>query len=73
MEQYGISVNNDCVVRTSFYKYFHPKEAYVHSGILNDEVTRVANGLPKEAKRPQHAFLSNVIGKDDDEDEYLKE
>jgi intraflagellar transport protein 52 len=40
------------VVRTSFYKYFHPKEAYVHSGILNEEVTRVANGLVKEGKKP---------------------
>ncbi len=40
------------MVRTSFYKYFHPKEAYVHSGILNEEVTRVANGLVKEGKKP---------------------
>ena len=28
-EQYGISVNNDSVVRTAFYKYFHPKEALI--------------------------------------------
>ena len=33
--QFGITINNDCVIRTSFYKYFHPKEAYVHNGILN--------------------------------------
>lgn len=40
--------NNDCVVRTSFYKnYFHPKESYVHSGILNEEVVRIANGEAK--------------------------
>jgi len=24
LEQYGVSVNNDSVVRTAFYKYFHP-------------------------------------------------
>lgn len=66
-------MNNDCVVRTAFYKYFHPKETFVRSGILNEEVTRVANNLPKEAKRPQHAFISNVIGKEDEEDEYSKE
>lgn len=24
-EKFGIYINNDCVVRTSFYKYFHPK------------------------------------------------
>ena len=23
--RYGIMVNNDAVVRTSYYKYFHPK------------------------------------------------
>lgn len=23
--KFGIHINNDCVVRTSFYKYFHPK------------------------------------------------
>lgn len=45
--KFGININNDCVVRTSFYKYFHPKEAYVQSGILNEEVTRVINGYAK--------------------------
>ena len=25
MARYGIMVNNDAVVRTSYYKYFHPK------------------------------------------------
>jgi len=59
-------------VRTSFYKYFHPKECYVHNGILNEEVARVANGRPKETKKPQPSFISTVIGKDDEE-EYLKE
>ena len=45
--KFGIHINNDCVVRTSFYKYFHPKEAYVQSGILSEEVTRVINGYAK--------------------------
>lgn len=25
----------DCVVRTSYYKYFHPKEALISNGVLN--------------------------------------
>ena len=25
LPRYGIMVNNDAVVRTSYYKYFHPK------------------------------------------------
>lgn len=34
--KFGITINSDCVVRTSFYKYFHPKEAYIHNGVLNE-------------------------------------
>jgi len=69
LEQFGISVNNDCVVRTSFFKYFNPKEAYVSNGILNQEVVRVANNLPKEERRnkPNNAFLSNLINVRDEE------
>jgi intraflagellar transport protein 52 len=26
LEEYGIMINNDAVVRTSFHKYHHPKE-----------------------------------------------
>eukprot|EP00331_Platyophrya_macrostoma_P006041 CAMPEP_0176428450 /NCGR_PEP_ID=MMETSP0127-20121128/13158_1 /TAXON_ID=938130 /ORGANISM="Platyophrya macrostoma, Strain WH" /LENGTH=383 /DNA_ID=CAMNT_0017810137 /DNA_START=152 /DNA_END=1303 /DNA_ORIENTATION=- len=72
LEQYGINVNNDCVVRTAFYKYFHPKEALIQNGILSQEVVRVANGRPKEdkVKKPTTQFLSHVLhGKEDEEDE----
>lgn len=46
LEQFKISVNNDCVVRTSYYKYFHPKEAYVSNGCLSKDFVRVCKGLP---------------------------
>ena len=63
-EQYGISVNNDSVVRTAFYKYFHPKEALIDQGVLDPEISRVANGRPKEDRRRQQAqqLISNVSG-----------
>jgi len=40
----AISINNDCVVRTVYYKYFHPKEVHIGdgNGILNQELTRAA-------------------------------
>lgn len=44
----GISVNNDSVIRKTFYKYLHPKEAFVANGILNDELVRVAQGKEKQ-------------------------
>jgi intraflagellar transport protein 52 len=36
----GISVNNDSVIRRTFCKYLHPKEAFVANGILNNELVR---------------------------------
>lgn len=40
LEQLGISVNTDSVVRKTFFKYLHPKEAFVGNGILNEELVR---------------------------------
>ena len=47
LEQFGIYVNNDSVIRKSFYKYLHPKEAFVGNGCLNKDLVRVAKGEPK--------------------------
>lgn len=40
LEQLGISVNTDSVIRKTFYKYLHPKETFVANGILNSELVR---------------------------------
>ncbi|KAF7646120.1 hypothetical protein LDENG_00193340 [Lucifuga dentata] len=42
LEEFGITVNNDAVVRNVYYKYFHPKEALVSNGVLNREISRAA-------------------------------
>ena len=47
LEQVGISVNGDSVIRKHFHKYLHPKEAFVGNGILNKELVRVAKGEAK--------------------------
>lgn len=49
LEQFGISVNADTVVRTSFFKYMHPKEAYVSHGNLSNDFTRLCKGLSKKS------------------------
>ncbi len=51
IEQFGISVNNDSLVRTSYYKYLHPKEVFVSNGILNKEIVRAARGFQKSAAK----------------------
>ncbi|XP_040060450.2 intraflagellar transport protein 52 homolog [Gasterosteus aculeatus] len=42
LEEFGIMVNNDAVMRNVYYKYFHPKEALVSDGVLNREISRAA-------------------------------
>ena len=48
LEQVGISVNSDSVIRKHFFKYLHPKEAFVGNGCLNKDLVRVANGEAKK-------------------------
>lgn len=45
LEEYGIMVNNDAVVRTVYYKYFHPKEALVSNGVLNRAISQAAGKM----------------------------
>lgn len=55
LEQIGISVNSDSVIRKTFHKYLHPKEAFVGNGCLNEELVKSANGKNKgeeDANKP---------------------
>jgi intraflagellar transport protein 52 len=38
--RFGISVNSDCVTRSAFYKYLHPKEVFIAEGILVPDIAR---------------------------------
>ncbi|XP_073997551.1 intraflagellar transport 52 [Rhodnius prolixus] len=40
LEEYGIMINNDSVVRTHYFKYFHPKECLVPNGVLNRGIAK---------------------------------
>jgi len=40
LEQVGISVNSDSVIRKSFHKYLHPKEAFIGNGCLNEDLVK---------------------------------
>ncbi|XP_065167759.1 intraflagellar transport protein 52 homolog [Atheta coriaria] len=35
LEEYGIYVNMDSLIRTHYYKYFHPKECYIADATVN--------------------------------------
>ncbi|KAK3591240.1 hypothetical protein CHS0354_010606 [Potamilus streckersoni] len=45
LEEYSIMINNDAVVRTSYYKYFHPKEVFVANGVLNRAISQAAGKM----------------------------
>lgn len=53
LEQVGISVNSDSVIRKTFHKYLHPKEAFVGNGCLNDELVKSAQGKLKDEDSKQ--------------------
>jgi intraflagellar transport protein 52 len=56
LEQIGISFVNDCVIRKTYFKYLHPKEAYIANGILNPDLVRVATGKAKEVEQKQGKY-----------------
>eukprot|EP00095_Tigriopus_kingsejongensis_P009560 maker-scaffold518_size150039-snap-gene-0.21 protein:Tk09560 transcript:maker-scaffold518_size150039-snap-gene-0.21-mRNA-1 annotation:"intraflagellar transport protein 52 homolog" len=42
LEEYGIMINADAVVRTNYHKYFHPKECLIPNGVLNRAISEAA-------------------------------
>jgi intraflagellar transport protein 52 len=60
LEEFGIMVNNDAVVRTTYYKYLHPKEAFISNGILCEDVVRCAKGEKKQDKENDKGFALNI-------------
>uniref|UniRef100_A0A7S3DER4 Intraflagellar transport protein 52 n=1 Tax=Palpitomonas bilix TaxID=652834 RepID=A0A7S3DER4_9EUKA len=72
LEEYGVMINSDCVVRTIYHKYLHPKEVCVSDGVVNREVkhfirrqlkSRVEtkkNGVVSKEQEKKEATDSNV-------------
>jgi len=38
--RYGMSINNDSVMRSVYYKYIHPKEVFIAEGTLVPDLIR---------------------------------
>ncbi len=60
LKDFNIKLNNNSVIRTNYYKYFHPKEAFISNGVLHDDFIRIANNEKKQKKR--NRFLVAGIG-----------
>eukprot|EP00218_Dolichomastix_sp_CCMP3274_P007572 CAMPEP_0170133950 /NCGR_PEP_ID=MMETSP0033_2-20121228/1627_1 /TAXON_ID=195969 /ORGANISM="Dolichomastix tenuilepis, Strain CCMP3274" /LENGTH=179 /DNA_ID=CAMNT_0010369485 /DNA_START=46 /DNA_END=581 /DNA_ORIENTATION=+ len=47
LEEFGISVNQDAVVRTVHYKYLHPKEVLITDGVMNRSMLKHVSAKAK--------------------------
>lgn len=45
LEEYGMSINSDSVMRSVYYKYLHPKEVFIAEGVLVPDLARKKNGV----------------------------
>mmetsp|Transcript_26390 Transcript_26390/g.60066 ORF Transcript_26390/g.60066 Transcript_26390/m.60066 type:complete len:455 (+) Transcript_26390:74-1438(+) len=66
LEEFGISFNNDAVVRTVYHKYHHPKECLITHGILCEDMVRAAAGEKKKEKENSDKMELNITREDGD-------
>lgn len=59
LEQFGMTIHSDSVVRTTYYKYLHPKEVFISNGILNPEIAKKKHTMGA-AGRKLGAFARKV-------------
>ncbi|XP_077976712.1 intraflagellar transport protein 52 homolog isoform X2 [Styela clava] len=65
LEDFGIMVNSDAVVRSEYFKYFHPKEALVSNGVLNRAISHAAGkyipGLDDSSEKDEINSVSQTL------------
>jgi len=63
LENFGLSVNNDALVRTVYYRYHHPKETLIVDGVMNSAMTKAALARGERQAKGK----SSTIGPDGNE------
>jgi len=72
LEEFGIMINSDAVMRSTYYKYLHPKEAFISNGILCEDMVRCAKGEKRKDNETDKGFALNIT-KDDGEHQIGKD
>ena len=62
LAKYSLGVANNAVIRTTYFKYFHPKEALVTNGVLHEDFLRVAN--KEERDHPVSNFNNQSVNEE---------
>jgi len=65
IKDYGIQFHGDSVVRTAFYKYFHPKQCFIDTLTIHPGFLRTI----KNVKKMKKIDLMADEGQDDDDDD----
>ena len=68
LKDYGIQFHSDSVVRTSYYKYLHPKECFIDTLKVHPEFLKTIKSVNKKKK----IDLLDNDDNDDDDDSLLK-
>ena len=54
LEEYGLNAESDEVIRTSYYKYFHPKHAFISNGVLHHDIDAAKSSRASSNKTLQN-------------------
>ena len=60
LDEYGLGVKNDSVMRSVYFKYTHPKEVFISDGILVSDLARKKNVVSLTGARKQQAQISRA-------------
>ena len=66
LKDYGIQFHGDSVVRTSYYKYFHPKQCFIDTLTVHSGFLRTIKNIKKMKKID---LMDEEAGQDDDDDD----
>ena len=67
LKDYGISFHGDSVVRTAFYKYFHPKQCLIDTLTVHPGFLKTIKNVKK--KKKIDLMQDDDIGQDDDDED----
>ena len=60
--EFGIAINSDIVLRTVFYKYLHPKEAFVSRGCLSKPFGAAVTRVQARTRSAAAALTGDAAG-----------
>ena len=67
LKDYGITFHGDSVVRTAYFKYFHPKQCFIDTLTVHPGFLRTIKNMKKSKKID--LMSEDIPGQDEDDDD----